>query len=158
MRSILTTAPLEDRDQKIYRKSGFMFGDATPDTDHQLLAGEGQWIFTLNDEKYYLSSSKRHFQLSFFQCMTKPRKMNWQVTRTTDSVHVGILTASSHGYARAGPPRCILGLHPGNVLQDIPVGENPAMAQTFGNQFFRVNGNYPVTDFRAPGWIQPPKA
>ena len=84
--------------------------------------------------------------------------MNWQVTRTTDSVHVGILTASSHGYGRVDPPRCILGLHPRNVLQDIPVGENPAMAQTFSNQFFRVNDNYPVTDFRTPGWIHPPKA
>ena len=31
-----------------------MFGDAAPDTDHQLLAGEGQWIFNLNGEKYYL--------------------------------------------------------------------------------------------------------
>ena len=61
--------------------------------------------------------------------------MNWQVTWTTDSVHVGILTAFSHGYAKAGPLRCILGLHRGNVLQDIPAGENPAMAQTFGNQF-----------------------
>ena len=27
MRSILTTAPLEDSDQKIYRKPGFLFGD-----------------------------------------------------------------------------------------------------------------------------------
>ena len=68
--------------------------------------------------------------------------MKWLVTRTTDSVHVGILMAASHGYARAGLPRCILGFHPVNVLQDIPVGENPAMAQTFRNQFFRVNGNY----------------
>ena len=32
------------------------------------------------------------------------------------------------------------------------------MAQTFGNQFFRVNGNYPAIDFRTPGWIHPPKA
>ena len=42
MRSILTTAPLEDSDRRIYRKPGFMFGDAAPDNDHQLLAGEGQ--------------------------------------------------------------------------------------------------------------------
>ena len=71
---------------------------------------------------------------------------------------MGILIAASPGYSRAGPPRCILGLHPGNVLQDIPVGENSAVAQTFGNQFFRVHGNYPATDFRIPGWIHPPKA
>ena len=41
MRSILTTAPLEDRDRKIYRKPDFMYGDAAPDTDHQLFAGKG---------------------------------------------------------------------------------------------------------------------
>ena len=84
--------------------------------------------------------------------------MKWQVTRTTDSVHVGKLTAASPGYTRAGPPRCILGVHPGNVLLDIPVGENLAMSQTFGNQFFKVHSNYPATDFRTPGWIHPPKA
>ena len=84
--------------------------------------------------------------------------MKWPVIRTTDSVHVGILTADSPGYTRAGPPRCILGLHPGNVLQDIPVGGNPAMAQNFENQFFRVNDNYPAIDFRTPRWIHPPKA
>ena len=77
--------------------------------------------------------------------------MNWQVTQTTNSVHVGILTASSYGYNKAGPPWCILGLHPGNILQDIPVRENPAIAQTFGNQFLKVSSNYPATDYRAPG-------
>ena len=115
MRSILTTSLLEDRDRKIYRKPGFMFMDAASDTKQQLLAREGQWILTLDGEKYYLPSSKRHFPLSFFQYVTRPRKMNWQVTRTTDSVHVGVLIASYHGYTRAGPPRCILGLYPGNV-------------------------------------------
>ena len=80
MRSILTIAPLEDYDRKIHQKPTFMFGDAGPDTDHQLLAGEGQWIFNLNVEKYYLPSSKRHFPLSFFQCVTRPQKMKWPVT------------------------------------------------------------------------------
>ena len=42
MRSILTTTPLEDCDRRVYRKPGFMLGDAALDTDHQLLAGEGQ--------------------------------------------------------------------------------------------------------------------
>ena len=133
MRSILTTTPLEDCDQKIYRKLSFMFRDAAPGTDRQLLAREGQWIFTLDGEKYYLPSNKRHFPLSFFQCVMRVRKMQWQVTRTTDFVHVGKLIASSPGYIRMSPPRCVLGLHPGNVLPDIPVGENPSVAQTFGN-------------------------
>jgi len=70
----------------------------------------------------------------------------------------GKLIAPSPSYTRAGPPRCVLGLHPGNVLPDIPVGENPAVAQTFGSQFFKARCNYPATDFRTPGWIHPPKA
>ena len=57
----------------------------------------------------------------------RARKMKWQMTRTTNSVHVGKLIASSPGYTRAGTPRCILSLNPGNVLPDIPVGENLAM-------------------------------
>jgi len=71
MRSILTTTPLDDCDRKIYQKPGFMFGDAAPDTDHQLLAGEWQWIFNLNCEKYCLPSNKHHFPLSFFQCVSE---------------------------------------------------------------------------------------
>ena len=89
--------------------------------------------------------------------MTRLRKMNRQVIRTTDSVHVGVLTASSHNYTRVGHPQCIQGLHSGNALQDILVGENPDMAKTFSNQFLKVHDNYPATDFRAPGWIHPPK-
>ena len=32
------------------------------------------------------------------------------------------------------------------------------VAQTFGNQFLKAHGNYPVTNFKIPGWIHPPKA
>jgi len=47
MRSILTIAPLEDCNQKIYQKPGFMFGDAAPDTDHHcwLEKGSGSLIW-----------------------------------------------------------------------------------------------------------------
>ena len=40
--SILTTAPIEDHNRVVYQKPNFMFGDAAPDTDQQLLDGEGQ--------------------------------------------------------------------------------------------------------------------
>ena len=33
IRSILTTALIEDHDRVVYRKSDFMLGDAAPDTD-----------------------------------------------------------------------------------------------------------------------------
>ena len=67
------------------------------------------------------------------------------------------VNSSIPDYTRTGHPRCILSLHPGNVLLDIPVGKNPVVAQTFGNQFFKVHGNYPATDFRTRGGFIPPK-
>ena len=77
MRSILTTAPLEDIDRRTYKKPNFMFGDAASDPDRQLQAGEGQWIFELDGEKFYLPSNKRHFPLSSFECVTQAQKMAW---------------------------------------------------------------------------------
>ena len=130
-RSILTTAPLEDHNQTVHQKSEFLFGDTTPDTDQQLIAGEGQWIFSIKGEKYYLPSSRRHFQLSYFQSVTVPWKMKWAVTRFTDFVHIRILTLS--GYNHCGSPRAVLDIHPGRVGQELPVGEKLAMAQTFLN-------------------------
>ena len=103
-------------------------------------------------------SSVQQAAFSFVFLPMRDEGSPWQVSRSTESVHIGKLILSSPAYTRAGPPCCIMGLHPGNVLPDILVGENPAVAQTFGNQFFKVRGNYPATDFRTPGWIHPPKA
>ena len=63
----------------------------------------------------------------------------------------------SSGYVRVGPRCCIMGLYPRNVSREIPVGENSAVALTFGNQFCKVNGNYSATEFRTLSWIHPPK-
>ena len=72
------------------------------------------------------------------------QKMKWSVTWSTDSVHVRILTSLS--FNQSGPPWSVLGLYPGYVGQDVPVEENPAMAQTFINQFVKAHGNYLATD------------
>ena len=41
LRIINSTAVLEGKNRTVYRKLEFLFGDAAPDIDHQLLAGEG---------------------------------------------------------------------------------------------------------------------
>ena len=74
-RSILITAPIEDHNWIVYMKLDFMFRDAAPDTDQQLLAEKGQWIFTIEGKKYHLPSSNLHFPLLFFQSVTTPQKM-----------------------------------------------------------------------------------
>ena len=94
------------------------------------------------------------FPLSF-QSVTIALKMNWPMTRSTDLVHIGILMPN--GYSQSGHPLHVLGLHSGNVGKDVPVGKNPAMVQTFLNQFIKVDSNYPTTDFRTSGWVHSTK-
>ena len=45
-------------------------------------------------------------------------------------------------------------MHPGRIGHDLHIGENPAMAQTFLNQFIKVQGNYLARNFRALGWVR----
>ena len=136
----------------------FMFEDVAPDTDHQLLAREEQWIFNLDGEKYYLLSSKRHFPLSFFQCTTKVQKMKWQVTRTTDSVHVGKLIAPAPGYTRAGPPRAYWVSTLGTFSQTFHWGKIPPWLRLLETSSSRLVVIIQPLLFRTPGWIHPPKA
>ena len=75
LRIIISTATLEGEDQMIYWKSEFIFGDAAPDADQQLVIGEGQWVYILDGDRYYLPESKRHYPLAFFQSLTMPRTM-----------------------------------------------------------------------------------
>jgi len=151
LRSLVSSAPLEGTDRTLYNKPGFLFGDAAPDTDHQLLAGEGRWIFTMGADRYYIPSNVRHFPLSYFTNMTKGRKMTWRLTPQRESVVVGHLAA--RGANRAHRPAYVTGLLPGLMAKDVPAGEMPHMANTFINYFMAVGGNYPASDFRAPGWV-----
>jgi len=40
----------------------------------------------------------------------------------------------------------LIGLYPG-LGKDVPIGENPAMARTFLNQFVKIDENYLAIDF-----------
>ena len=142
---------LEGEDQVNFKKPAFMFGNAAPDTFQQLLTGEGQWIYTLDEERYYLPVSKHHYPLAFFQSVTTAQRMNWSITKSTDFVHIDILTLN--GFSRCGPPQGLLALYPGNVRQDALARKNPAMVSTFLNQFVKADGNYPATDFRMSGRV-----
>jgi len=85
----------------------------------------------------------------------KEEEIECHLTWSTDTVHVAILT--TQGYNQSGPPRHVIGLSSSLIDKDVSVGENPAMAQTFLNQFVKSNGNYPMTDFRTPSWVHSSK-
>jgi len=72
---IISTAMLEGKNRIVYRKPEFIFREAAPDTDQQLLVWEGQWIYTLDEDRYYLSESKLHYPLTFFQSVMMLRVM-----------------------------------------------------------------------------------
>ena len=59
------------------------------------------------------SSEQTTFSPLILPISTTMRKMEWLVTQSTDSVHVGVL--SSCGYSQFGPPWHVLSLHLGNV-------------------------------------------
>jgi len=111
----MSIAIFEGKNCTILRKPDFLFGDAASDTDQQLLAREGRWVYTLNGDRYYHPESRHHYPLAFFQSVTMARKMTWSVSRTTELVHVRILR-----FSRSGPLRCIFDSAPGkgfNVLE-----------------------------------------
>jgi len=87
LRIIISTAIFEGSNRVVLRKPSFIFGDKTPDLE-QLLAGEDQWVFKIEEDKYYLPSSKLHFPLSFFKLVMKERKMEWHLTGSMDSMHM----------------------------------------------------------------------
>ena len=147
---------LEGSNRAMFRKLAFMFGNATQDADQQLLAREDQWIVKNGEDKYYLPANRCHFLLSFFWTTTTERRMEWHMTMSTDSVHVGILT--SQGYSRSGPPRLVINIHLGLVSKDVSVGENKMMARIFLSQFIKAESNYLTTDFKTPGWVTPSRS
>ena len=111
--NILTTTPLENHNHVVYQKLNFVHGDAVPDTDQQLLSREDQWIFTVESEKYYLPSRKKHFPLSYFQSVMMLQKMRWSVTWSTNFVHVGIFTLNNFNHC--GSPKAVFGMHPEKI-------------------------------------------
>jgi len=62
----MMTAVFEGENYTIFTKPNFLFGDSLPDADQQLLAGEGQWIYTLDGDRYYLLKIRCHYPLAFF--------------------------------------------------------------------------------------------
>ena len=61
------------------------------------------------------------------------------MSRSTESVHVGVLTLSC--FTKSDPPRNVVSLHPSNVGREVPMAENPAQVLTFLNQFVKARDN-----------------
>lgn len=149
--SVISAARLKSPERVIYWKPAFLFGDDALDPNGELSVEEDRWIFKIGDDKYYLPPNRRHFPLSYFICVTQPRKMPWSLTQGSDFVRIGkFLFREATG---ADPPRLSRGLLPSLRGKYIPVGEMPSVAPIFISSFLQVDRNYPAGDFRALGWV-----
>ena len=77
--------------------------------------------------------------------------MKWDLSRYVPEVTLGDL-GSKKVYRHDSHDREVLGLFPGLLRTDQPVGETPKLGTTFLNAFMKVGGDFPV-EFRSPGWI-----
>ena len=62
----MSTTVFKRENRTILQKPNFLFRVAALDIDQQLFTGEGQWVYTLNGDRYYLLESRRHYPLTFF--------------------------------------------------------------------------------------------
>ena len=76
--------------------------------------------------------------------------MAWDLTRNQGEV---VTDQIINRNARPVRSQVISGLLPGLHRPEFPVGESPESNRTFLHQFRAAGGNYPISDFRALGWV-----
>jgi len=76
--------------------------------------------------------------------------MDWELVRPFFGVTLGKIGAREAFIVSHG--RDVLGLQPGLVRAEYPMGENPQLAATFIRQFLNVRGDFPLK-FHATGWF-----
>ena len=97
------------------------------------------------------------FPLSYFQHMSVPRKMEWDISRYVPEITLGDLGLQRvHRYD--SHDRSVLGLFPGSRKSDVPAGEIPQLGTTFLNAFMEAEGDYPVEFRMLDGALRPCRA
>ena len=85
------------------------------------------------------------------QSMSLHRTMESELTK--DQSGVSLERISHHTAIPAGHGRNVVGLLPGSLKVEYPIGETPHQAAMFINQFITIKGYFPKGKFRALGWV-----
>jgi len=108
---IISTAVLEVENWTVYRKSKFMFRDAAPDTDQQLIVRKGQCVYTLDGTD---TTSQR-------ADITIPWPFSVSYNAESDEMEHKLKHRISarrgpdpEGFVRIDPLCSVIDLHPGN--------------------------------------------
>ena len=133
------------------KKPVFLFGDSIDADESPLIVGNYRWLRKIGDIFLFLPIMLRMVPLSYLQSMSIPRPMEWNLTRSQDGVSIGKII--NYQSSPVGQSRTVVGLLPGLTGQEFPRSEVPRQADLFILKFMEAGGNFPASEFRAPGWL-----
>ena len=153
-RALMTDAALKTDDGVRLEKPAFFFGDHIYDDGRRVSEGTYKWLREIKGGRFFLPDMERMFPMSYFQHMSVPRKMEWDISQYIPEIALGdfgLQKVDRHDSHDGS----VVGLFPASSKPEIPIGEIPELATTFLNSFIEAGGDYPV-DFRAYGWVHSP--
>ena len=156
LRTLVSDARLESPSRKPITKPGYLFGDFVDFNASTAYDGDYKWLRRVEDRNLFLPNMERMFPLSYFQCASVPRRMDWPLVKDQDGVALGTLTF--YGVRTVGYNRQVTALRPSLFAKEYPLGEAPSPAKTFVKRFLEKKGEFPAQGFRTPGWVHSPAA
>ena len=115
-------------------KPDFFFGDHIKDGGQRVYEGTYKWLHQIKGGRFFLPDMERMFPMSYFQHMSVPRKMEWDVSQYVPEITLGALSFQKV-YCYDSHDRSVLGLFPASRKSEVPVGEIPQLGATFLNAF-----------------------
>nr|ABD63172.1 hypothetical protein 20.t00024 [Asparagus officinalis] len=98
--TLVTDARLESPSRKPIVKPGYLFGDFVDFDASTAYDGDYKWLRKVGDRNLFLPNMERMFPISYFQCASVPRHMDWPLVKNQDGVALGTLTF--HGVRTVG--------------------------------------------------------
>src|SRR4051812_46710750 len=138
-RALITDNGLQSSFMRPLRKPSFFFGDSLAPDDELLAVETEQWIYEVDDDRFFLPSIQRSHSLGYLYRLSVPRHMEWELVRPIPGLSV------CNPVDLNMPPWSeeIVGLFPGYAQRGYPAGEAPQVVQTFGRRFSELGLEYP---------------
>lgn len=118
LREVISDAKFETSKRKSLKKPAFLFGDAIEAEGVSFYDGNYKWLRKIEDRYFFLPNMEHMMSLSYFQSLSVPRSMWWNLVADQDGVTLGHL--SKRGAVPAGHGKHVLELQPGSHRSDFP--------------------------------------
>ena len=81
LRVLMTDAAFTTDDRVKLEKHAFFFEDRIGDGGYSMYDGNYRWLRQIGDRRFFLPDMERMFPMSYFQHMSVPRKMEWDISQ-----------------------------------------------------------------------------